>query len=288
MNNNTSANRLSIIALVISAITLLLGYIKPQFIDKPELELSSIKQLRIGYSFGAIQIHKSIGVVNLGNKAAVINKIECFLIFDKKNEILHLDEPFYIVAQDYLTNDRRPRFSQLNGFTIWPNNGFSTDIAYTSHKDQDDFSIYQEVRDSLQKEINCYNNVRNGEMLPRAVEINTNILQGSSPFAPTGYKISSILEEKIKELQIPFERIINNGTYFLCERITLSNEESITKIYTFQLTDREVKELKTLVPEIIKLRDIETSQFVTVDIQQASSEDCQRVLEKLKKYDVEK
>lgn len=288
MNDNTKANRLSKIALAISAITLFFGYIKPQYIDKPEIELNSIKQLSIGYSFGAIQMNKNISLINLGNKAAIINKIECFLIFDKKSEILHFDEPFYIVAQDYLTNDHKSRFAQLNGITIWPNNGFSTDISYTSHKDQDEFFIYQEVRDSLQKEINSYINERNGEMLPRAVDINTNILQGSSPFAPYGYKISSILNEKIKELQIPFERIINNGTYFLCERITLSNEESITKIYTFQLTDREVKKLKTLMPEIIKLRDIETSQFVTVDIQQTSIEDRERILEKIKKYDDQK
>jgi hypothetical protein len=97
MESNKSTFWLSVISIAISVITLFYAYIKPNWVDSAQLELTPFaKQLTITHSFGDIQLNKEFSIVNTGKREALINKLECFLVSEKNYTITSYDDVYYI------------------------------------------------------------------------------------------------------------------------------------------------------------------------------------------------
>ncbi len=270
MENNKSSFWISLVSIAISLLTLFYAYIKPNWIDSAKLELTPAKQLTITHFFGDLQLNKEFSIVNTGKREALINKMECFLVSEKNYEISSFDDVYYISDPDYITNDKKSKFRLLNGLTLWSNNGYANSLFYVHHQDQNYISNFQEVKDTFYSKIEKFKIA------------NRKSSWDDSWFG--NYKLNDTLINKIKELQAPIEHIFSNGTYFLCERLLSSEGDLTYQVYTFQLTDKEVKNLKKLSLEIEKQRNIQISQIVTVDLKLSSAEDKSKVIKKVNEF----
>lgn len=270
MENSKSSFWISLASIGISLITLFYAYIKPNWIDSAKLELTPAKQLLITHLFGDIQLNKQFSIVNTGKREALINKMECFLVSENNYQISSYDDVYYISDPDYITNDKKSKFQLLNGITVWSSNGYGNGLFYVHHHDQNYLSDFQEVKDTFYSKMDKYK-----------------ISNRKSNWDDTwfdSYKLSDTIMNKIKELQSPIESVFSKGTYFLCDRLITSEGNKIYQVYTFQLTDKEVKTLKKLVSEIEKQRNILLSQSVTVDLKLASTEDKNKIIKKVDEF----
>lgn len=270
MENNKSSFWISLASIGISLITLFYAYIKPNWIDSAKLELTPAKQLLITHLFGDIQLNKQFSIVNTGKREALINKMECFLVSENNFEISSYDDVYYISDPDYITNDKKSKFQLLNGITVWSSNGYGNSLFYVHHHDQNYLSDFQEVKDTFYSKMDRY-------------KMNNRKSNWDDSWFDS-YKLSDTILNKIKELQTPIEGIFSKGAYFLCERLITSEGKKIYQVYTFQLTDKEVKTLKKLTSEIEKQRNIQLSLSVTVDLKLASSEDKNKIMKKVDEF----
>ncbi|HRH47924.1 MAG TPA: hypothetical protein PLP23_04220 [Panacibacter sp.] len=270
MEKSKSSVIISLISVLFSLISLYYAYLKPQWFDSSKFEFHPIKQLTITTSFGDLELKKYFSVVNTGQKEALIDKIDCYLIPEKTYNTYYYGDVFYIYDPDYYTNDRQTRFKILTGFTLWSNNGYETDLFYVNHHDENYITSYQDIRDTLARDKKTFKDTAKTPWAPNVMD---------------SFKISDALKTKIIEAQSQVEQILSVDTYFLCERLVTSEGKTLYQIYSFQLSDKNVNYLKKLGSEIFNQRNIQLARSVTVDLKMASQEEKNRIIKRIEEYD---
>jgi hypothetical protein len=267
MENSRSSKTLSIISVAISLITLFFAYIKPQWIDKSKLTFFTSKYLTLSSYLGGISLQKNFAVVNTGERAALVNRVDCFMMPEKTLNISDFDDAYYLSSPDYANNDRVPRYNFLNGFTVWPNNGYEGGFYYSKHYDQNYLTSIQEIRDSVNSEQNIFNANRS-----------------SWTFNTDSFQLSNLLKKKINETQFIVSQSLSSGTFFLCERLLTSDGGKLYQVYTFSLSNVNVEYLKKLPAEIVSKKNTNLMQSVTVDLKLASKEEKRRVINNVEEF----
>lgn len=268
MDNSKSSKIISVISVVVSVITLFFSYIKPQWIDKSKVNFFPSKYVAITLFLGDIQIRKNFGVTNTGKQGALVNKIDCFLIPEKTLSVYRFDDPFYVSNPDFITNDRQTRYNLLNGFTVWPSNGYEVELYYLQHHDQNYQKNFQDIRDSAAAELTRYRS-----------RSKSTWMHGTESFT-----LSHTVKNKVVESQMPLYEIISVGTYLLCERLQISEGYNLYQVYSFSISNADFESLKKFSAEVGSQNDVRISQTINADLKLASQEDRKRAIKSVEEF----